>query len=312
MTKGSTSRRVHFDLDNVIGSPFLLTTISIAAIGWVVAFVSSIAANIKDSNFSHFAWWALMYQLCVDIGVVTAVLFNASHSYQIAMCAFLASALSFTTSTANALIYSSSGAQEGAAAGHIFLSIVNIIWILYFGSTKDAKPHAWVDSYSLRKGPEVPGGPRPMSNANAIYPSGRYGTPYPKSVIDSSVPQSALANELLSPTSPMTQLGRTSPAFTGTELALGKRETGTIITTGDEMSSEMDFGYRAKALYSYDANPEDPNEISFSKGEVLEVAGESRATLDRRDESDVRQIFQANGSKPKTVVARWALRLQIT
>lgn len=275
MVKGHPSRRVRCDFDNVIGSPFLLTTISVAVIGWAIAFFSSIAANIKDSNFSHFAWWAVMYQLCVILGVVTAVLFNAAESYQMALCAFLASALSFTTSTANALIYSSSGAQEGAAAGHIFLSIVNIIWILYFGTTSDARPHAWVDSYSLKKGPEVPGGPRPMSNANAIYPSGRYGTPYPKSVIDGNITLPAEANGLLSPTSPMTQLSPSIPGNTGTDLATSQRNRENLSPTIGEMPADMDFGYRAKALYSYDANPEDPNEISFSKGEVLEVAGES-------------------------------------
>ncbi|TFK41957.1 hypothetical protein BDQ12DRAFT_703420 [Crucibulum laeve] len=32
-----------------------------------------------------------------------------------------------------------------------------------------------------------------------------------------------------------------------------------------------DFAYKAKALYAYTANPDDPNEISFTKGEVLDI-----------------------------------------
>jgi len=32
-----------------------------------------------------------------------------------------------------------------------------------------------------------------------------------------------------------------------------------------------DYLYRAKALYSYGASADDPNEISFAKGEILEI-----------------------------------------
>lgn len=259
MGKSEMTRRKRCDFDNIICSPFLLTSISIAVFGWAIAFISSIAANARDSNFSHFAWWAVMYQFCVITGIVVAVLFDATDNYQLAICAFLASALSFTSSTANALIYSSSGAQEAAAAGHIFLSITNVIWILYFGTTPSAAPHAWVDGLAMR-GPMVPDG-RPTPGENGLYPNTRYGTPYPKSMIGPENTQT------VGPPSPA------QPSVTSTSFnAKANRETVGTVTTS-LAQGDLNFNYRAKAIYSYDANPEDPNEISFTKGEILEVAG---------------------------------------
>jgi SHO1 osmosensor len=38
------------------------------------------------------------------------------------------------------------------------------------------------------------------------------------------------------------------------------------------VSPNADYAYKAKALYDYQANPDDQSELSFVKGEILDIA----------------------------------------
>lgn len=64
--------------------------------------------------------------LACILGVIVVVASDTIHTYHVAIVGFLSAGLVLTTSSVNALIYSSEGAKEAAAAGHILLSMVAV------------------------------------------------------------------------------------------------------------------------------------------------------------------------------------------
>jgi SHO1 osmosensor len=142
-------------MDNILGDPFALATISISVVSsplplpaglvhstpghvtderiqqlaWLIAFVGSVIATSQHLNpnpFPNFSWFAIAFMFCLIIGIFVVVASDTTQTYHVALVGFLSSGLILTSSSVNSLIYSSNGAKEAAAAGFILLSMVDV------------------------------------------------------------------------------------------------------------------------------------------------------------------------------------------
>ena len=217
---------------------------------------------------------------------------------------FLAAGLTYSTSIINELVYSPEGDKEAAAAGFILLSMVmvseiichvltatditQIVWIFYFGSTPQAAHRGYIDSFALHK-EQQRGSTRNSRPISPHYAPGAHETTHMGSHapqmytsaqlngFETSSPVSGYPGGLAGQQSSQQRFGQgpRSASPTNQTPTTAAPMGGMVADHHDprnDVTSPTEYPYRAKAIYSYEANPDDANEISFSKHEILEVS----------------------------------------
>jgi len=303
---------------------FLLTSI-FAIAGWFVAFIGQIVAQAQEGLLAHLSvgtlWFAIFLQLGLIIGVILTLATDsvAMHRFQISV--FGAVALVFSIFGVNQGIFINIPALQAMSAGWLLLSLVNILWLLYFTSEENSLI-LYVLNYAGTGGLTGPGrnGFRPNRRAansmqngvNGGYGgggieygappppmdlgggmSGAYDTKEPGMVMDhgamntmgnsqrslgSGVNAGSINSMATGNRGPIGG-GSTSPPAVQQPMSQGGSNAGDAPGPGTPLIDNAPDGpvdnepypYRAKALYTYNASLDDPSELSFTKGETLEI-----------------------------------------
>lgn len=236
-------------MSNLLLDPFAIGTLSIGIIAWIVALGGSIAMSTDTRSFPRFSWWGLVFQALLIIFITGVYMANDFRTYRLFLLACISIAFVYTSNSSNGVIYTSGSGPACAAAGFILLSIINFLWLIYVGSEPDAPLNQWIDSFSLRP-----------TTQGAAY--GVFG--------DES-------KEMRTHNSYLQGQG----GFISSSHLNGLENTSNVLDRSlhdephnmgfEDAESMHDYPFTVRALYAYDANPEDINEMTFAKGEVFKV-----------------------------------------
>jgi len=127
-----------------------------------------------------------------------------------------------------------------------------MIWVFYFGSVTPDLSHGYHDSFALHKDSKTSGHLSPY----------HAGISRPPTSTSSQPPQMYTSAQL--------------NGFETSSPVSGQYRASTVAAAAAPADAEptppTEYNHRAKAIYAYDANPEDVNEISFAKNEILDVS----------------------------------------
>ncbi|KAF7729114.1 Transmembrane osmosensor [Apophysomyces ossiformis] len=191
--------------------------------------------------FQNVAWWIIVYELLLLLGIAFTILYDVFLQYRLVILTFLAVSISLLTkqierglpgSYIDGIVYNYRGASGAYSAGYIILIIIQFGWVFLFGS----EPESYLGQLFYRH-------PRNAVRQHPEHTAVEMTT-------DKTILPAVTREEPVPPTA--------SHPPTPNVAAVSS-------------TNPIEYKEKVQALHPYQANPEDPNELSFEKGETLEI-----------------------------------------
>jgi len=283
---------------------FLFTTI-LSVIAWFIAFIGQTISTARFGNSAvGVLWFGIFLQLFLIIGVVYTLASDSVAMHRLQLSTFGSVALVFSVFGVNQGIFTRVASLAAMSTGWLLLAMVNILWVLYFTSEEDSLALHIFNSMGTG-GLSSPTRRRRARTQNSVHnmSSGNgYAANYASGGI-SSHDVTAFDAKMGSVTSPGGVRNQASFGGASVDGGIGNRSlggagsihrvdsagapgsvrggaddepssplmSGTGIAGGSSTAQEETYSYKAKALFAYTVSADDPNEISFTKGEILDV-----------------------------------------
>ncbi|KAI8146188.1 hypothetical protein BJV82DRAFT_655069 [Fennellomyces sp. T-0311] len=237
----------------LVQNRFILLTSILAVCAWIIAFAGAVSIQTL-----YGAWWIVIYEAFIVTFSLLLFMTNSMAQYRLSFLTFLAASIPLLTIQADYVIQYTkpSVPRDGAnayAAGYIILVCVQYLWVIVFGSDpnsyfgmfgqiqEDQLPtdqHIPADHTMYMSNEKHLDDNAPIADKRIVMP------PFPTATPASVVPTE---NTTFSPPPPQ------QPPHS------------------EYLPPAVEYYEKVEALHAYKANEEDPNELSFEKGEVLEV-----------------------------------------